>query len=204
MQLTYGAQDAFNALVYGEQNPQTTNHLRSQFERATNLLGDAGRRFYESALSTFEHYNSNAAINFARTAIQNLTGGNIDVQRVVYLHEVEQLRAATQLMQRYLMANPVVRERYLDQRLDGYSETYVNVHGTDVGWHHYDYRRVVEGVGQTDKEGDEHWTEFFDELHEGDRHLTLSEKIDIMDSWSAQNVLLALCEDPTDPEGGKL
>jgi hypothetical protein len=204
MQLQYGASDAFNSLIYGERNPSTVDFLRGQIESATQMLGQAGRTFYDRALQTFDHFNSNTAINFARNAIQTLTGGNIDTQRVVYLHEIEQLQNATVLMQRWLMANPFVRERYLDQKLDGYSDTYINVHGIDVGHAHYDYRRVMNGLMVIDENGVEHFTQYFDELYEGDRELTLAEKVDIVDSWNAQNVLLKLLEDPTDPAGGQL
>lgn len=204
MQLAYGAQDAFNALVYGEQHPNVTNYLRSQFEGASNLLSDASRRFYDSAKNAFEHYNSSAALNFARNAIQQLTGGNIDVQRVVYLSELEQLQNATQLMQRWLMANPNVRERYLDQKIDGYSDTYVNVHGTDTGWTHYDFQLATTGLMTIDEQAEVHWTEYDIQLADGDRMLTMCEQIDINDCWSVQNVMLALDADPTDPMGGKL
>lgn len=205
MQLAYGTRDAFDALVYGEQHPGTVDYLRSQFKDVTGTLTEASRKFYDNARTTFEHFNSNAAINFARNAIQALTGGrNVDVARVVYLGELDQLRSASLYMQRWLMANPVVRERYLDQRLDGYSDSYVNFSGLDIGWKHYDYQLVTDGLMTIDDEGDAHWKEFFLEPREGDRHFTLGEKVDIVDSWSAQNVLLKLCEDPTNAEGGQL
>lgn len=205
MQLAYGTRDAFDALVYGEQHPGTVDYLRSQIPNVTGTLTEAARKFYDSARATFEHFNSNAAINFARTAIQQLTGGTgVDVARVVYLSELEQQRNASVYMQRFLMANPVVRARYLDQRLDGYSDSYINFHGLDVGWKHYDFQVVKDGLMEIDEEGNAHWTEYFLDPREGDRHLTLGEKVDIVDSWSAQNVLLAICEDPTDKEGGQL
>jgi hypothetical protein len=204
-QLTYGASDAFNALVYGEQHPSTVEFLRSQFNNATGLLTDAARSFYERAHKTFEHFNSNAAMTFARNAIQTLTGGNISgIDRIFYLSELAQLQQANLVMQRWLMANPMVRERYLDQRLDGYSDTYINIHGNDIGWRHYDFRVATNGVMQINDDGDAVWTEYPEELREGDRDLTLLEQIDIRDSWNAMNVLMHLGDDPTDPTGGQL
>lgn len=202
MQLTYGSSDAFDSLVYGEKHPNTVQFLRDQITSASNMLTSAGMSFYDSAKKAFEHYNGSGAINFARNVIKTITGGNTDIQVILYLGELEQLQKATVLMQRWLMACPVVREKYLDQKIDGYSDTYTNVFGTDVGWKHYDYRRATEGLMIFDEEGNESYTQYFDDLIEGDRRLTISEQIDIQDSWSAMNVFLMLGDDPTNPFGG--
>lgn len=204
MQLQYGASDAFDALAFGEKHPSTVDFLRNQYEQVSGLITEAGRAFFDRSRQTFEHFNSNAAIDFARTAINKLVGGAIGIDRVSYLSDLEQLQKATAVMQRWLMANPVVRERYLDQRLDGYSDTYANIHGLDVGWHHYDYRIATQGLGWCDDEDHEHWTQYEDELREGDRHLTLGEQVDIRDSWAVMNLLLKFGDDPTDPQGGQL
>lgn len=204
MQLQYGATDAFDALAYGESHPGTVEFLRNQYDNVAGLITDAGRAFFDRSRQTFEHFNSNAALNFARKVVQKLAGSDISVDRISFLSDLQQLQKATLTMQRWNMANPVIRQRYLDQRLDGYSDTYINIHGTDIGWYHYDYRRAVEGLGWTDKEGHEHWTQFDDELLDGDRRLMLSEQVDIKDTWSIQNALLKFGDDSTDPEGGQL
>jgi hypothetical protein len=204
MQLAYGATDVYNALIYGEKHPGTVDFLKNQFVGATTMLTDAGRHFYETAKASFEHYNSNAALNYARNAIKALTGGNTDIQSVQYLGELKQLQNASVLMQRWLMACPEMRERYFEQKLDGYSDTYVNVSGLDIGRNHYDYRCVMHGLMTIDEDGTERWTQYFDELKEGDRELLLSEKVDIVDSWNAMNVLMQFGDDPTNPYGGKL
>lgn len=204
MQLTYGATNAFDALVYGEKHPATVDYLRGQITQAADLFSGAGKAFYEKALQTFEHFNSNAAINFARNALQKFSGSSTDIQRVLYLGGINQLQGATVLMQRWLMANPQTRERYLDQRLDGYSDTYVNIHNLDIGKTHYDYRRVMDGLMVINDDGDATFTQYFDDLIEGDRDLTLGEKTAIVNSWDAANIFLAMGLDPTDPQGGEL
>lgn len=204
MQLTYGATNAFDALVYGEKHPGTVQFLKNQIESASNMLTSAGRSFYESAKATFEHFNGNAAINFARTAIKTIVGGNMEVQRITYLHELQHLQKASVIMQRWVMACPQVRTRYLDQTLDGYSDTYENIHGTDVGWKHYDYRRATDGLVVFEDDGSAVVHQYHEELRDGDRELTLAEKADIYDTWSAINVLLAMGDDPTNPSGSSL
>lgn len=204
MQLSYGASDAFDSLMYGEKHPNTVQFLKNQWDAAGNMLSNAGRAFYDSAKATFDHYNGSAAMNFARHAIQAITGGNIDIQRVTYLSELEHLQNASVLMQRWLMACPEVQTRYLNQTIDGYSDTYVNINGTDVGWKNYDYRRATEGLMHFDDQDREHWTQYFDELRPGDARLSIGQQIDIRDSWSAMSTLLKLGDDPTNPAGGSL
>lgn len=202
MNLSYGAQDAFDAAIFGEKHPNIQNYLQNQFQQAGQMLVGAGQAFYDQTKLVFEHFNSNAAVAFARSAVQKLTMSKSHIERITYLFEEQQLRNANVIMQRWIMACPQIRERYLDQRIDGYSDTYHNAHGRDVGWLHYDYRRAVNGLMQETPEGDTYYEVFHEELPPGERELNLGEQIDIRDSWIAAMALFVQGKDPTDPLGG--
>lgn len=209
MQLAYGARDAFNALVYGEQNPVVTDFLRSRYENLSNIVLDSGREFAQNAMRIFEHFNGNAAIDFARKAVQSLVNGGAapEIQRIIFLADLQALQSANTVMQRWLMANPTVREPYLKQRLDGYSDTYVNMHGSAIGWRHYDYQLATNGLMVVSDEPDDHevrWTMYGTVLHQEDRELLFGEQLAIRDCWNVQNVLQAMGFDTTDPTGGQL
>ena len=105
-------------------------------------------------------------------------------------------------MQRWIMANPDVRKLYHEQRIDGYSDTYEDIHENSIGESHYDYRRVMNGivVDNDDEEADYGWSSvtYFEDLAEEDRELRIDEQYDILSSWHyLQRYLAVGKEDPT-------
>jgi hypothetical protein len=107
-------------------------------------------------------------------------------------------------MQRWIMAEPTVRELYHDQRCDGFSDTYVDMEPGKVGEEHYDWRRVMSGVVRYDD--DTVVAKFYmDDLREGDRELDSWEKISIVGSWEVLKIAVSqMNEDPTSVFGDKL
>jgi len=123
---------------------------------------------------------------------------------IVSLTSVEEIQTANPYMQRWIMAQPDLRQRFLDQEVEGYGESYTNHHGDAVGEAHYDYRRVMDGVvTHTDKEfGYKH---YHDIIPEGERELTVCERVDILRTWAAVSSLLDEGEDdPTSVTGAQL
>lgn len=204
MRLAFGSDSEFDALVYGQSNPSTVNFLQNQIEQVSTMLSDAGRTFMDRGKAAFEHFNSAAAIQFARDAVRSVVG-MFDVQQIHHIDSLDAMMKANTIMQRWIMANPNARERYLNQTIDGYSDTYTNVHGQDVGHDHYDYRRATDGFMVFDDECDWKAVEYVEELKEGDRDLIWEEQCDIRRVWDKMDLLFALGkDDPTNPSGGML
>jgi hypothetical protein len=204
MQLAYGGADAFNALVYGESHPNTVNFLQNQFDNVATMLTSAGNTFMNRGREAFNHFNSSAAIEFARNATKAVMGA-FETPHIRELKTLEDFTRAAPLMQRWVMANPVVREKYFMQRLDGYSDTYVDIHAGKIKEDHYDYRRVMDGILTFSDNGDWKITQYSEELLDGDRDLLFGEQTDIIKGWSAMDYLLQLAkDDPTSTVGGKL
>lgn len=208
MDVGFTAADAFNALLYPPMHVGTAAYLQSQYNGISNVLNNAGRAFIDRSKEIFNHYNSSAAIQFARNIVQTIKGtdAQYNSQYVVKLWDLAAMQKANLVMQRWMMANPNVRNLYHKQQLDGYSSTYVDVHGTVSGEAHYDYRRVQNGMVQFNEE-DNTWkaVEYFEELDAADRELTFEEQLDIIASWGRQDHFLAVTkDDPTNPNGGKL
>lgn len=202
----FTADDAFNAFIYPEKNAGGLEYLRNQFNNFTGVLTNTANSFIQSSREQFERFNSNAAIEFARNVVKSVIGkAEVTTDRVTTLWEVNQFQGASLQMQRWVMANPVVREVYHDQRCDGYSDTYFDAQPKVRGEDHYDYRRVMDGMVQYDEEGNWFAKIYFEDLLEGDRDLTHGEKTDIAYTWSKLEYLMALGkDDPTSPEGGFL
>ena len=201
--MTLGAHDAWNAMLFGESNQQTVNFLASQFETASNYVTGAASSFYNRAREMFNFANGSAAIDFARSVVSKVDN-NFVTNRVQELTSLEMLRAASPVMQRWVMAEPTVRRRYFAQTCDGYSVTYSSC-DLSIGDQHYDYRMVMSGNCVDTPDGGWRATTYMDELDPSDRGLTFGEKIAIRSTWnSVRGYLEAGEEDPTAPYGGKL
>lgn len=205
MQLTFGSDDAFNALLYGDKNPDTVNFFRDKLASIPDTITDAGRTFMNRTREAFEHFNGSSAMRFARGILGSIHN-SIKPDVIRPLTDVSELRAATLLMQRWIMANPQINSKYLLQRVDGYSDTYTNANGTDVGEDNYDYRRVKQGWVDFDVEGEDfRAVNYCEDLKPGDRELDITEQSDIHHTWGVMEILLALGKDDfTNTSGGNL
>ena len=202
---SFTADDAFNAFVYPEKHPSGIQYLREQFNNFTGVLTNTANDFIQASKTQVEKFTSHAAVDFARNVLKSFVSSNtVTTDRVMTLFEVNQFQGAGVQMQRWVMANPVVREMYHAQRCEGYVDTYVDVEPKRIGDDHYDYRRVMDGVVVID---DDNWYAkcYVEELKEGDRDLSHGEKMDIIQTWSRLEYLIALnMEDPTSADGGFL
>lgn len=196
MQIIAGGLDAWDALAYGEQNPSNLNYFKSQLQNIGNTLTDFGKQFYSDATAIYENFNGSQAMQLLRNvtkAAKTLFQPNI----VKSIFDIDDMQMASVMMQRWIMANPVVRQLYHDQKCEGYVDTYVDMHPGDIGETHYDYRRVMDTVVQED--GDSWFVKYYpDELIEGDKELIHDERVDILNTWEiAEMFIRAGQKDPT-------
>jgi DNA-directed RNA polymerase subunit F len=204
MSYSFGADNAFDALVYGNTHQNTVDYLRQQANFISDTLTQQGKAFMERTRQAVEYFNSNSFIDMARKVVTEIKGA-FETPHVVKLLDVQSMQKASMVMQRWIMANPNVRQMYHKQNLDGYSDTYVDIHGQVSGEQHYDYRRVMDGVMQFNDKQEWFVKEFVESLAEGDRDLTHLEKSDIMMTWDKMDLLLALSkDDPTSSDGSSL
>ena len=195
--------DTFDYLLFPEQHHNNASYVQRQFEQFSNTLTDAGRRFMENAKQVYQQVAESDAANLARLAIRNakaLFQGN----HILPLLDIDAIQTAAPLMQRYIMAQPEIRALYHDNRCNGYSDTYVDLHPTKVGENHYDYRRVMQHMVQDTEDG---WqvTSWAEDLVEGDRELGFDEKCCVLQTWDVVKMFVdAQASDPTNPWGGTL
>lgn len=200
-----GADSQMDAIIYGEHHPNTLNYLQSQFNTFTNTLHESALSFFNRGKELFEKFNGSEAIRFARNVVKEVLG-TTDVRHDVVqsIFELERFQEATLTNIRYLMANPVCRDLFHQQRIDGWSHLYVDVEPGCIGNDHYDYRKVMDGVLQIEEDN---WkfVHYLDQLKEGDRELMLEEKTDILSNWTALEALIEIGkDDPTSIFGDML
>ena len=88
---------------------------------------------------------------------------------------------------------------YHDQRLDGYSDTYVDTDPGVIGEQHYDYRRVMSGI-MAPVADELYYTSYIEQLRDEADELTASDQFRILDTWAnIENLILSGGKDPTSP-----
>lgn len=207
--VVYGGADAFDALAYGiDQNPANTNYFQRQIESISNTLTDVGQSFFSNTQQLYNQVNNSETMRIARAAVRTAKS-LFQPNQILSIFDIHQMQNAPIVMQRWIMANPVVREQYHKQLIDGYSDSYIDVAPNVIGENHYDYRRVMDSIIQetiTD-DGEDSWSVKFypDEIFEGDKELSHDEKVDILSTWNiAEMFINAGKSDPTSPWDSKM
>lgn len=203
---TSDSPEIFNYLIHPEQNPLNQQYLDYQRQQSYGMLSEIGRKFYDASLEAYNTLANSFAVKAAKAMVRRIRNV-FQADSVMSLETIEELQMAPPLMQRYIMANPVIRELHQEQRIDGYSDTYVDMYPKDKGEEHYDYRRVMNGVVKFEGEGeDSTWTfrNYLDELVEGDRELTAGEQADIIGVWELAELFLEAGVDITNQYGGEV
>lgn len=188
--------DVYAASVYGQPHPTTLSFIQNQISAPTHMLSDIGREFADKAMAMYESFHGEDAMRRATRALQT-SEHRWDDNVIRPLCDINALQTAPLVMHRYLMACPEVRTMYHDMRLDGYSEEYVDLHPGMVGEDHYDYRRVMNGIVDTDGDDESSYVEYIESLDEGDRELYFTEQTAVLRSWD--QLLTAVWEDDEDP-----
>jgi hypothetical protein len=198
--------ESFDYFIYPEQNPVNQNYFYNQVYAVNQALNDFGSKFMQASQHIYEKINDSNVIRAAKAALRYAVGLS-HPNAVVYLKTIDELRAAQPVMQRYIMANPVVREMYNQQLIDGYNDTYIDNEPGFMKALHYDFRRVMDSVIQdkVDDEGNYEWVapQYYEDLIAGDRDLDFQEKINILNTWDViDQFMKSGKEDPTNPFNG--
>lgn len=197
-----GGSMVFDALAYGQQHPGTQSFLAQQFETASNTLTDAGAMFMSQAREMYERLSSSTAARKLRAVTRSIRS-YWQIDEIRALRTIDQLQNAAPRMQRWIMAEPTVRALHLQQRVDGYSDTYFDIDPQGIGETHYDFRRAMDGivvVNEDAKANEPEWTadSYLDDLLPDDDHLSLEEQVEIFETWEfAKAAIIANREDPT-------
>lgn len=190
----------FDYLVAPEQNPINQAYLEQNFRGNAEILTDMGRSFVQRSRQLFEQANHSNLAQQAR-AIMRRVKTFFNPNSIMELNTLEAIRCAQPVMQRYIMAEPHLRKEYHAQRIDGYSDSYVDMSPKQVGDDHYDYRRVMQGVMVECEEHGWYSKTYSDDIFDEDRELDLFEQDAILTTWEIARSMLYNKDDPTDIYG---
>lgn len=191
---------SFTAAMFPEISQSARDWVKNQFQAASSVFANAGQQFLDHAKSLYQTLNSETLHRATRKFARSVNG-MLHPNSVYYIDDIRQIQTAQPVMQRYIMANPVIRDIYHRQLCDGFSDTYVDAEPGKIADDHYDYRRVMNNIviPGTEETGI-NWsvTTYNEELREGDRELSFIEQCDVLDTWYVVEQAMLAKIDPTD------
>ena len=178
--------------LYGDKSHVVAGYIQQQLSAMPVQSTPYYSRMVEDLQSSY-NYLMDASVKHHVVSSLRQSGIELDSNFVMELNSFEQLQHANITMQRWVMAEPTTRALYLQQNIDGYSDTYINTSGQDVGEKDYHYQLAMSGV-PVEIGDDNTLIRFYpaeDDLREGDRLLSPYEKIAIQHTWERQRQLIA-------------
>lgn len=173
-----------------------TQALMSTVSATTANWFNKAKTFYQTITET----DANQALRNLTAKVDMSWKGN----NIFLCQNIQQIQSSNLVQQRYLMAEPNLRQLFLDQSCEGFAGSYVNLHGNAVGVNHYDYRRVTDGILLVNETGVE-WNDFYEAIPDNDKELEMYEKADMIRNWNLVNIALDANEmDPSSPIGNLL
>lgn len=186
------SEPALDLALYGDKSGILNNYLSQQLQNIKPAYNEFSNRIYQCLQSSYNFVN-NQMVKYG--LLNQLDSNGIQALDNYYtdLTSFIALQNANATMQRWIMAHPDVRKLYLDQNIDGYSGSYQNVFGKEIGEDDYNYRRVMDGV-MCDEGDITVVRQYLDDLLEGDRELNHYEKVKILHTYDAIDYLLKECK----------
>ncbi len=179
-------------LLYGNKNHMVANYVSAQLQNMGTVFNEFGSKMYANLQNSYNFLTDKLA-QYNIMSQLSTQGANIANNQYESLYSFSALQTANITMQRWVMAHPEVKKLYLDQNLDGYSETYKNVFGNTVGEADYNYRRVMDNVLVDTEDGFVVRT-YNEDLIPGDVELDRYEKLTILNTYDAIDWFLDTCK----------
>jgi hypothetical protein len=180
-------------------NQEVFNYVQQVANQAIGHLTDAAREVYDNSKEIYQAVNYSTAMRQARAVVRQLSNKS-RTNEVMELKAIGELQNAPQIMQRFIMADPITRALYHNDECSGYTDSYVDLNPNAVGVSHYDYRRVMNGMWHEDTESGNLQMDVFYEDTDGDIDLDALGQMDIVRTWDYVRAALKHGkEDPTSP-----
>ena len=180
---TYSLREA----IYHGVGERGERYIKEQFE---NKIGRFGEEFKRRARAVCEKVTNSKLYSKSLASMRKLkTRGMLDTIR--QLTNISELQNATPIMQRIVMANPVVKERRRKRLCEGYALTYVDPNPNAFQSTDRTYRQIMNGVSVNGKATTFHLTQ------EDKDEFTGQDRADSRITWAAvENEMRAMQEDP--------
>ncbi len=185
------SEPALELMLYGSKAGIMNNYLQRQMQTIQPAFNEFSNRIYNTIQTSYNFINDKLT---QYGLLNELQQNGVQALDNCYqeLHSFTDLQNANFTMQRWIMTHPQVRQLYIDQNLDGYSNSYENVFGKNQGEQDYNYRRVMDGALEST---DDRWVykHYLDDILPGDKELDHYEKSIIRNTYDTIDHLLSTC-----------
>ena len=183
---------ALDSMLYGNKSELINNYLVQQMQQIKPAFNEFSNRIYQN-LQTSYNFINDKLVQYGILSELHQQGVQVVDNYYMELNSFAALQNANLTMQRWVISHPQVKQMYLDQNIDGYSETYKNVFGGGVGEQDYNHRRIMEGVVQDTPNGFI-IKNFIEDLLPGDRQPTHYEQVQMLHTYDAIDHILSTCK----------
>lgn len=181
----------YNAAIFGEIQRPVREYISNAVSTARGALTAAADQFiglmspiYSSA---YTDTAARVAQGLARKISTFATGDHIRP-----LTTMTQIQLAPPVMIPYIMAEPTIREMYLNKEIDGYSDVYVDDEGGRTGNLQHRYQAVMDGVVTNGSDGTMRFTHWLTDNPLVTEPLKIEEKAAIITTWeSCRQIMMA-------------
>ena len=197
----------FEASFYGMPNADNIRYVQQQNQLAANVfqnLSGFAKDFATKVTDLYEKAASSDAVRTARALLNKVE--HVFQQNIIQpIFSLDHLQTAPLVMQRFIMADPVIRDLAQKQRINGYSDTYVDPYPSMPTDMHPDYCMMVEGIVFDDGVGGHYYETSDVTPAEGDPMMDIDEQDILLTAISHVRAFIAESgEDPTDSWKGML
>lgn len=201
VQIVSGGVAAFDANVYVPPQPDTVEYLQTTMNNYFHRLGEPARQLYQTVadrITGYDYEKLGYMMQAVGRTVQNMWMDNV----IQPLYEVGQMQHAPQVMVRWLMAEPTIRQLYHNGEAEGYGDRYVDYSPGLIGEEHLDWQIVNDGVIHEDEEGVDYCVDYFydsDPRYDPEYdNLNVNDVANIMRTWTHMAAYAeAKLEDPT-------
>ena len=177
------SEPALDMMLYGDNSSTLSAYLMQQMQQIGPVFNEFSQRLYNNLQNSYNFITDKLTQYGILSQVQSAGGVVLD-NYYETLNTFTELQNANLTMQRWIMSHPETRQLYLDQNIDGYSGSYQNVFGKEVGEDDYNYRRVMDGVVQDTTDGNGFVIKYYlEDLLPSDTELDHFKRVHILNTY---------------------
>lgn len=191
-------------MSYVQQRNNDLDHRMSTF------YGAQGQAFLQSSSTFYHNYAQSYGLQKSEIIAEQTATATSHLNGLITpLEDIDDIRGAKGAVVDFLMANPPMTELMNQNRIDAYSEHWVNREGSAVGFQRESFRVVVNHMGRSgwdptwnEETDEEEWSACSTDLEDEGGHLpSFQTQSNILKAWDIQNIALKKMLDPSSIDG---